>query len=408
MQEPNSHKNQKDKYIFQLQNQSIEAVPSFENISDQNSSKNILKQNNVHTAKQNSHKTIEENFSEILPLSESLHGDFDAPVFMDWQRGEDETWKIYHQEQAQKEAEQQKLKVYSLIELMQLELPQKEYVLYPIIPQKGLVMTYASRGVGKTHLALNIAYAVASGASFLKWHASKAQKVLYIDGEMPVHAIQERLAGIIASSDFEPPEGYFNILTPDVQNECVFMPNLATKEGQEAIEPYLEDVKLVIVDNLATLCRHGRANEEESFIPVQEWILKLRRKGLSVLLVHHASKNGSQRGTSSKEDVLDTVIQLIHPKDYKAEEGARFEVHYTKARGLCGEEAEPFEAQLSTLNGLATWTVKNIEDLIIEKVKAMAEDGMTQREIAIELGKGLGTISRLCKSNNIVTGGGKK
>lgn len=110
-------------------------------------------------------------------------------------------------------------------------------------------------------------------------------------------------------------------------------------------------MKLIVLDNLATLCRHGRANDEESFLPVQEWLLKLRRRGISVLLVHHASKNGSQRGTSSKEDTLDTVIQLKRPSDYETDQGARFEVHLTKARGIFGEDAEPFEAQLSTLGG---------------------------------------------------------
>ena len=51
-------------------------------------------------------------------------------------------------------------------------------------------------------------------------------------------------------------------------------------------------------------------------MPVQEWILQLRRRGISVLIVHHAGKGGDQRGTSAKEDVLDTVIKLSRPDDY--------------------------------------------------------------------------------------------
>ena len=41
-----------------------------------------------------------------------------------------------------------------------------------------------------------------------------------------------------------------------------------------------------------------------------EWILYLRAKGKSVIFVHHAGKNGKQRGSSRREDVLDTVIFL--------------------------------------------------------------------------------------------------
>ena len=124
----------------------------------------------------------------------------------------------------------------------------------------------------------------------------------------------------------------FLLITPDIQKAS--MPNLATPAGQAAIEPYLKNVALVIVDNIATLCRAGRENDTESWLPVQGWLLDLRRRGISVLVVHHAGKNGDQRGTSAKEDIMDTVITLRRPKDYQAEEGARFEVHLTKARGL--------------------------------------------------------------------------
>jgi putative DNA primase/helicase len=60
-----------------------------------------------------------------------------------------------------------------------------------------------------------------------------------------------------------------------------------------------------------------------------------------VLLVHHAGVNGRQRGTSRREDALDTVIALRRPADYSPEEGARFQIHVEKARTLAGEGALP-------------------------------------------------------------------
>ena len=68
----------------------------------------------------------------------------------------------------------------------------------------------------------------------------------------------------------------------------------------------------------------------------QRWLLSLRRRGVSVLFIHHAGKGGQQRGTSRREDILDTVIALRRPHDYSPKEGARFEVHLEKARGLYG------------------------------------------------------------------------
>jgi hypothetical protein len=51
-----------------------------------------------------------------------------------------------------------------------------------------------------------------------------------------------------------------------------------------------------------------------------------------VLLIHHAGTNGRQRGTSRREDALDTLIALKRPEDYSPEQGARFEVHFEKLR----------------------------------------------------------------------------
>jgi hypothetical protein len=49
--------------------------------------------------------------------------------------------------------------------------------------------------------------------------------------------------------------------------------------------------------------------------------LLLRRQGKSVFLLHHDGKGGQQRGTSKKEDVLDTVISLRRPPGYTADQG---------------------------------------------------------------------------------------
>lgn len=293
------------------------------------------------------------------------------------------------------------LRVVNIRELLSLNIPPRGHVLFPVIPEQGLVMLFADRGTGKTFVGFHVAYAVASGGHVFRWHADKPRRVLYLDGEMPLAAVQQRFADLVAVADTEPDDDFLRIMTPDLQGDFL-MPNLATEEGQARLEPYLAGVDLVVVDNLATLARTGRSNDEDHWLPVQEWILRLRRRGMSVLLIHHASKNGSQRGTAAKEDVLDTVIRLTRPRDYEAEQGARFEVTLTKARGLCGEDAEPFEAAL--VNG-CQWTVRSVEDALSDQVRALAADGLTMREIAEETGKSKSAIARLCKKMGISTKG---
>lgn len=278
---------------------------------------------------------------------------------------------------------------------LQMELPPKEQILAPWLPAKGLCMVFAPRGVGKTLFGLGVAYAVASGGSFLCWQATKPRKVILLDGEMPAVTLQERLASIVQNAAISPPDGDFiRLLSSDL---CEFgLPDLATEDGQREIEPHLGDAELVVVDNLSTLARSGKENEADSWGLMQSWALKLRREGRSVLFVHHAGKGGEQRGTSKREDVMDTVIKLSRPADYCATEGARFNVEFTKSRGFSGADAEPFEA----LYRDGIWSTRRLEDVRTTQVLSLKAEGMTQRDIASELGIGLATVNRILKKAN--------
>ena len=182
-----------------------------------------------------------------------------------------------------------KIKSICLGEFLSLELPPREIILAPFLTKQGLIMLYASRGIGKTHVALGIAYAVASGGSFLKWNAPIPRNVLYIDGEMPATALQDRLRRISSQSPKKAESSSLILITPDLQNDII--PDLATKEGQDAIEEFIKDRDLIIIDNISSLFRSSAENEAESWQPIQEWALGLRRRGKSVLFVHHAGKS---------------------------------------------------------------------------------------------------------------------
>ena len=128
---------------------------------------------------------------------------------------------------------------------------------------------------------------------------------------------------------------------------------------------------------------------------MQGWLLRLRRKGLSVLLVHHAGRGDNARGTSKREDILDTVIWLKRPADYQPEEGARFEVHLTKCRGVFGDDAKPFEARMETRGDASVWTIREMQDVEADQVATMTKDGMSVRDIAEELGISKSKVNRL-------------
>lgn len=291
-----------------------------------------------------------------------------------------------------------RLRPLDLKQFLELSIKRREMLLDPILPEKGLAMLYAARGTGKTHVALGIAFAVATGTQFLNWKAPKPRRVLLIDGEMPAAALQERLASIVASApatELDPQN--VKILAGDLV-EAGGIGNLASPDVQIEIDRWLDGVDLLMLDNLSSLTTVIRDNDAESWGPIQVWLLKLRRRGISVLIVHHAGKGGQQRGTSRREDVLDTSISLRHPADYSPVEGARFEVHLEKARGVHGDAARPFEAKLDVRDGRAIWTTRELEDANRTRVQALLDDGLSVREIADETGISKSTVQRIKKA----------
>jgi hypothetical protein len=274
-------------------------------------------------------------------------------------------------------------------ELLTMTFPPRALMLAPWLPEKGLAMIFAPRGVGKTWVALSIAHAIASGGDFLRWRAPQPRRVLYIDGEMPAVMLQERYGAVVVASKTDAPAENFRLVAADFQPDG--LPDLAEAEAQRFYDSTIADADLIIVDNLSTIARGLRENEADSFGPVQSWMLAQRAAGRSVLAVHHAGKGGGQRGTSRKEDTLDTVISLTRPPGYEAKEGARFEVRFSKSRGFYGDDAEPFEARFAD----GGWSTSEIvADDSDSALAALQAEGLSIREISDRTGVPRSTVAR--------------
>lgn len=297
------------------------------------------------------------------------------------------------------------IKALDLSELADYEFKEREMLLEPFLHSQDLAMIFAGRGIGKTHLAIAIAMTLATGGVLTTdWKATRPVKVLYLDGELPGSVLQERLA--LHLPDTPPQTGFFRAFTPDLLPDGVPLPDLSTLQGQHIIDKMVQDAELILIDNLSAWCRTGRENEAESWHPVSTWILQLRRRGVAVLLVHHAGKGGQQRGTSKREDLLDVVIGLSRPKDYDPKQGAVFELEFTKARNLTGTKAQSLEFSLIENNGRAVWAVKSLEISTFERIVSLANEGLSQAEIAAELELNKSNVSRhmrKAKEMNLLT-----
>ena len=287
------------------------------------------------------------------------------------------------------------LRIITPAELEQLPVPERTMLVAPWLPDQGLAMIHAQRGVGKTYFVLGLSFALTHGQQFLHWTVPRAVEVLYLDGEMPANLLKQRVQQFRTMFPGEP-DAELRLITPDLQDRP--MPDISTEEGQRLVDRHVtKDTKLIVVDSLSTLVRTGTENEADSWLPVQTWALRHRAHGRSVLFVHHSGKGGLQRGTSRREDVLDTVILLKRPKNYCAEEGAVFEVIFEKSRGITGADAVSFEVAMRMEDGTMTWVTSSGAENMLSKVVDLQKAGLSQKDIARELEVSAPRVSYLMK-----------
>ncbi|MEI6827094.1 MAG: helix-turn-helix domain-containing protein [Desulfuromonadales bacterium] len=117
------------------------------------------------------------------------------------------------------------------------------------------------------------------------------------------------------------------------------------------------------------------------------------------MFVHHSGKSGDQRGASKREDTLDTVVKLIRPAEYEPSQGAAFEIIFEKARFLKGGDVARFEVRLSVnpITELQEWIVQDSAQSNYDRIVTMANEGLTQTEIASELGLHKSNVCRNLK-----------
>lgn len=287
--------------------------------------------------------------------------------------------------------------VLSFPELCKAEIPERKLIL-PWLPRGGLAMMYAPRGLGKTFAGLSLAVACASGERFLKWNVLAPGGVLYVDGEMRLQEYRERLVQFVKGELKHPlhtlsHETFYQFFERDL--------SITNAEFQKAMLDLLDGdqaIKLVVIDNLSVLAHLPEDKGDywrAEFLP---FLIALRRRGVAVLLIHHAGKSGDQRGASAREDALDTVIKLT-PADDEKSEGARFKVEFSKSRGAFGADVQPFVAGLKTVDGFFEWEITDIDQSVEKRLLALIEatDGLTVMEASRELHVSHGTVSKAKK-----------
>lgn len=126
--------------------------------------------------------------------------------------------------------------------------------------------------------------------------------MLYVDGELPGEQIQERMRELCPAS------ACFELIDLDSQG-AAGIPYLHTLEGQAWLEPELDGVEVLFLDNMAALAPFS-VKDLDAQSRWNAFQMRLRARGLMVVTVHQAGKLGNQRLTSANDDPLDVQIKL--------------------------------------------------------------------------------------------------
>lgn len=240
-----------------------------------------------------------------------------------------------------------------------------------ILREGHIAQISAIRGTGKTRMARTIAMLAATGTDAMGFSAPESCRALIIDGEMASEELQAMDAELRQSLNVLPTDNLVTIAA-DWQEDA--LPRLDTPAGQAFVEPFVEAAQFIVIDNRSTLCDSESEKDPSAWQPMQDWLLSLRRRGKAVLIVHHANRQGTARGHSKPEDVMNTVISLTRPEDYRADQGARFLVEFPKSRGFYGAAAMPFTTQLTG----GGWVVEGEDQPAAERDASAAHRSLRQ------------------------------
>jgi hypothetical protein len=275
----------------------------------------------------------------------------------------------------------------------------------PMMWSESITELFAWRGTGKTLWAMSLGLHLAAGKSMAGFSIPTAQKVLYVEGELPPSQLKERLEQL--SQGLTIPAGGFTLISKATQprNKSQESVSINTEAGRAAIEAKIEETgaTVLILDSIASLAQID-TNREEHWIPIIEWMVELRCKGICVLYLQQSGKGGEQRGHSVSEDRIDLAIKLTatcnNPK------GASFKMTFTKERqgsltplqmtcthGVWAIDGRVAEPKKEPSPKPKKKSVSKKQQPILEALQA----GEPQRSIAERLNVSLRTVSKLKK-----------
>lgn len=214
-------------------------------------------------------------------------------------------------------------------EFLAMDIPERPRLVGDWFREGDLGFIFAPRGVGKTWFAHLLVACLTAGRDLDQWTVSSEARVCLLDGEMPPGDVQERLKLLEVNGEnlvilshqflFDQAERSFQI--GDAEQRAALLEFCVARQ-----------IQVLVIDNLSSVSNISE-NDNDEWPAIGDWLLDFRRKGIAVIVVHHAGRNGQMRGGSRREDPAFWIIRLDDSRERTdTDAGARFVTTFVKNR----------------------------------------------------------------------------
>ena len=320
--------------------------------------------------------------------------------------------------------------ILNLDQMMKLDIEKPRLLMSPWLREGQVTFIYGQYGTGKSLLAINIAELLAlniedaANWDIGEWQVRNPTGCLYIDGEMGVVELRERLDQFKYLGKQQYPVLGFPLPEYQLATEDDFF--LSERKNQLQIISWLKDhpdYKLLILDSVTTL--FGLTDENNN----AEWSNKinpllrdLKALGVATIILHHSGKDERRglRGASAMGAMAHNIFALINHKDKDIDEGEAYFTLIKNKQRAAGFQFKSFDIHYTQDSGQREtyWdteramkrTDEDLDDKQIMIIRKLLRGQSSQKEIAEYIGCTSGYITQVknkAKDFGYLTGDGK-
>lgn len=252
-------------------------------------------------------------------------------------------------EDFEREARRERFQRFGMAEWLRRAVPAKDYLQGHWLHTTARVLLTADTGVGKSTLALELAFYTSLGLPFLHWPAGRACRVVYLDSEMGVEEVKARLIELEKRTG-QASENLTVLSLEDFSDA----PPLDTEAGHVWLTAILDAIgaELVIIDNLMTVVS-GSLKDDDTWKAVVPLAKQLSARRIGQLWVHHTGWDASRAyGSRTIQWQMSACLHLDRIADGDA---LSFKMSFPKARGKRSDTIAEYAETTITFNG-REWT----------------------------------------------------